>query len=122
MRKRSIALLVALVATFVAPFTVLEVPAAASPGERYTGTNFGAGNLPGGCVQDMSPNNPDNVCYHQKTGLNALDSPQIDVLIMVPVSPTAERDSRIMRQSIEMWEGGLDYLAGEMGLGWLRDG
>lgn len=122
MRKRSIALLVALVATFVAPFTVLKVPAAASPGERYTGTNFGAGNLPGGCVQDMSPNNPDNVCYHQKTGLNALDSPQIDVLIMVPVSPTAERDSRIMRQSIEMWEGGLDYLAGEMGLGWLRDG
>ena len=29
---------------------------------------------------------------------------------------------RIMRQSVEMWEGGIDYLAGEMGLNWLATG
>lgn len=29
---------------------------------------------------------------------------------------------RIMRQSVEMWEGGIDYLAGEMGLDWLAAG
>ena len=57
-----------------------------------------------------------------RTDLNALDSPQVDVLVMVPVSPTAERDMRIMRQSVEMWEGGIDYLATEMGLDWLGQG
>ncbi len=29
---------------------------------------------------------------------------------------------RIMRQSVEMWEGGIDYLAGQMGLDWLESG
>jgi len=57
-----------------------------------------------------------------RTGLNALDSPEVDVLVLVPVSPTAERDMRIMRQAVEMWEGGVDYLAPQMGLGWLADG
>jgi hypothetical protein len=57
-----------------------------------------------------------------KTELNALDSPQVDVLVMVPISPTAERDMRIMRQSVEMWEAGIDYMADEMDLGWLADG
>ena len=33
--------------------------------------------------------------------MNGLDSPEVDVLIMVPASPAAERDMRIMRQSIE---------------------
>ena len=66
--------------------------------------------------------NPDNICHHMRTDLNALDSPQVDVLVMVPVSPTAERDMRIMRQSVEMWEGGIDYLARQMGLDWLAAG
>jgi hypothetical protein len=70
----------------------------------------------------MSVDNPDNVCHHMRTGLNALDSPQVDVLVMVPVSPTAERDLRIMRQSIEMWEGGIDNLATKLGLDWLEQG
>ena len=94
----------------------------ASPGEHYSGPHFGADNFPPGCIRDMSPTNPENICHHMRTGLNALDSPKVDVLVMVPVSPTAERDMRIMRQSVEMWEGGIDYLAGEMGLGWLAAG
>ncbi len=97
-------------------------PAGASPDEHYSGPYFGADNFPPGCIRDMSPTNPDNICYHMRTGLNALDSPQVDVLVMVPVSPTAERDMRIMRQSVEMWEGGIDYLAGQMGLDWLGTG
>lgn len=124
MRKRSVAVLVSLlIALVVAVPTVLVKPAAvASPGEQYSGPYFGENNFPPGCIRDMSADNPENVCYHMRTGLNALDSPQIDVLVMVPVSPTAERDMRIMRQSIEMWEGGIDYLADEMGLDWLSDG
>ena len=94
----------------------------ASPGGQYSGTHFGADNFPPGCIRDMSQSNPANICHHMRTGLNALDSPKVDVLVMVPVSPTAERDMRIMRQSVEMWEGGIDYLAGQMGLGWLASG
>lgn len=97
-------------------------PAVASPQEQYSGPYFGEDNFPPGCIRDMAPTNPDNVCHHMRTGLNALDSPQVDVLVMVPVSPTAERDMRIMRQSVEMWEGGIDYLADQMGLHWLADG
>jgi hypothetical protein len=90
------------------------------PGDSYSGPYFGEDNFPPGCIRDMSAT-PDNICHHMRTGLNALDSPQIDVLIMVPVSPTAERDMRIMRQSIEMWEGGIDYMARQMRLDWLAD-
>ena len=97
-------------------------PAAASPDEHYSGPYFGADNFPPGCIRDMSPDNPDNICHHMRTDLNGLDSPKVDVLVMVPVSPTAERDMRIMRQSVEMWEGGIDYLAGQMGLDWLGAG
>jgi hypothetical protein len=97
-------------------------PAAASPDEHYSGPYFGADNFPPGCIRDMSPDNPDNICHHMRTDLNALDSPKVDVLVMVPVSPTAERDMRIMRQSVEMWEGGIDYLAEQMGLDWLAAG
>jgi hypothetical protein len=99
-----------------------SVTASASPGENYSGPYFGADNFPPGCIRDMSQKNPQNICHHMRTGLNALDSPKVDVLVMVPVSPTAERDMRIMRQSVEMWEGGIDYLAGQMGLGWLASG
>jgi thrombospondin type 3 repeat protein len=97
-------------------------PAGASPSEHYSGPHFGADNFPPGCIRDMSLDNPNNICHHMRTDLNALDSPQVDVLVMVPVSPTAERDMRIMRQSVEMWEGGIDYLAPQMGLDWLATG
>jgi|GEM_PF-919562 len=119
MRKGFLALLVALLVGV--PAMVLNPPVQASPGDQYTSAYFGDGNLPPGCIRDMSPTNPANVCYHMRTGLNALDSPQVDVLVLVPVSPTAERDMRIMRQSVEMWESGIDYLAGETQLDWLKD-
>ena len=133
MRKPLFALLVAAVVAL--PLTFLQTPVQASPGDLYSGTNFGAGNLPSGCENDMLAGEqirlyhegnlnaaPGNVCHHMRTGLNALDSPQVDVLVMVPASPTAERDMRIMRQSVEMWEGGIDYLSEEMGLDWLAQG
>ncbi|WP_154402892.1 thrombospondin type 3 repeat-containing protein [Nocardioides speluncae] len=96
--------------------------AQASPSDEYVGPFFGDGNLPPGCIKDMSRENPANTCYHAKVGLNALDSPKVDVAVLVPASPTAERDLRIVRQAAEAWEGGIHYLADEMGLDWLRDG
>jgi hypothetical protein len=117
---RRLALLVATLLVVVAGLA--SVPAAASPADDYVGPYFGDGNLPPGCIKDMSRDNADNVCYHAKVGLNALDSPKIDVAVLVPASPTAERDLRILRQAAEAWEGGIDYLSGEMGLDWLRDG
>ncbi len=84
--------------------------------------HFGEGHLPTGCVLDMSRDNPDNHCYHEKVLLNGLDSPQIDVAILVPVSPMAEREMRIMRQAVEAWEAGLDNLAERMEMQWLADG
>ena len=120
MRTRRLATLVATLA--VVPAVLFGARAAASPADDYSGTHFGDGNLPAGCIRDMSADNPANICHHMRTDMNGLDSPQVDVLIMVPVSPTAERDMRLMRQSIEMWEGGIDYLATEMGLDWLAQG
>ncbi|MGH2756467.1 MAG: thrombospondin type 3 repeat-containing protein, partial [Actinomycetota bacterium] len=105
-----------------APITILSLPAQATVAEDYSGPYFGAGNLPPGCIADMSKPAPENICHHMRTDLNSLDSPKVDVLVMVPVSPTAERDMRIMRQSVEMWEGGIDHLAKQMGLAWLADG
>ncbi|MBW3657845.1 MAG: thrombospondin type 3 repeat-containing protein [Actinobacteria bacterium] len=104
------------------PLVAMPMAATAAPGDAYDGPYFGDGNLPPGCIRDMARSNPANECYHMRTGLNALDSPQIDVLVVAPVSPTAERDMRIMRQSIEMWEGGIDYLASQMDLPWLEEG
>src|SRR5688500_3421895 len=120
--RHALALLGMLAVTLVLSVALGSVPAGASPGDDYSGPYFGADNFPPGCIRDMSPKNPDNICHHMRTGLNALDSPKVDVLVMVPLSPTAERDMRIMRQSVEMWEGGIDYLAGEMGLNWLAAG
>jgi hypothetical protein len=130
MRKLSLTAVMALVLALSAVTLNEPEPVAASPADNYSGTHFGAGNLPPGCEDDVLVGEQmrtgviatDNACYHMRTGLNALDSPQVDVLIMVPVSPTAERDMRIMRQSVEMWEGGIDYLAEQMGLQWLTDG
>ena len=36
-------------------------PAGASPAEHYSGTHFGADNLPPGCSRDMSLDNPNNI-------------------------------------------------------------
>ncbi|MEY2567657.1 MAG: hypothetical protein QOE35_2186 [Actinomycetota bacterium] len=119
-KRRVVAMVVALIGLTCGSF--LRAPAEARPSEHYTGTHFGAGNLPPGCIADMSLDNPDNKCFHMRTEMNALDSPQVDVLVLVPVSPTAERDMRIMRQSVEMWEAGIHFMAREMGLGWLSDG
>jgi len=90
--------------------------------DKYVGPHFGDGNIPAGCVKDISPANRTNRCFHARVGLNGLDTPSIDVAVLVPASPTAERDRRIMKQTVEMWEGGIDYLAGQMGMTWLRDG
>lgn len=84
-----------------------------------TSSYFGDGNLPPGCIRDMSLDNPRNQCFHMRTGLNALDSPKIDVLVLAPASPTAERDLRLLRQSVEMWAGGIERLSKRMGMGWL---
>jgi len=108
--------------SFAATAFLATTQAQASPADDYVGPFFGDGNLPPGCIKDMSRDNPDNTCFHAKVGLNALDSPVIDVAVLVPGSPTAERDLRIMRQAAQAWEGGIHYLADEMGLDWLRDG
>lgn len=97
-------------------------PAQGSPSESYLRPHFGNGTLPAGCIVDRDPINPDNHCYHMKVGLNALDSPKVDVDVLVPVSPAAERDMRVATQAVQMWDDGLHYLADEMGLGWLRKG
>ncbi|HUR50129.1 MAG TPA: hypothetical protein VMY88_11465, partial [Acidimicrobiales bacterium] len=119
-----------IVLAMVLPAVGASSPVAASPADAYSGTHFGAGNLPPGCENDVPVARQmadgvvaeTNVCHHMRTGMNALDSPQVDVLVLVPVSPTAEQDMRITRQAVEMWEGGIDYLATEMGLGWLAQG
>jgi hypothetical protein len=123
-RKRLSLLLSALVAgtSLVAAAVLTTTAAQASPADDYVGPFYGDGNLPPGCIKDMSRDNPANTCYHAKVGLNALDSPIIDVAVLVPASPTAERDLRIMRQAAKAWEGGIEYLSDEMGLDWLHDG
>jgi len=122
-RKRLSLLLSGALASFsLVAVASLVTPVQASPADDFVGTHFGDGNLPPGCIVDKDPANPANICYHGKIGLNALDSPIIDVAVLVPASPTAERDLRIMRQAVQMWEGGIHYLAGEMGLDWLHDG
>ena len=88
----------------------------------YAGTHFGDGNIPAGCIVDRDEANPDNDCFHMKVGLNALDSPEVNVAVLVPVSPAAERDARLMRQAVEMWDGGIHDLADQMNLQWLSKG
>jgi hypothetical protein len=120
---------------------VLAALGIASVGAAYgqedsSGPYLGDGNIPAICEPEMrdvladgSPN-PDfwlrntetPICHHMRTDLNALDSPQVDVLILVPVSPAAERDMRIMRQSIEMWEAGIQHIARQLELDWLAEG
>jgi hypothetical protein len=118
--------------------TVIAVaaPVSASPSEFYSVPHFGDGNYDDRCAGDFVRGTPEfwyvpgeggltggasssqAVCHHMRTDMNYLDSPQIDVLILVPVTEP-ERSYRLARQSIEMWEGGIDYLASEMGMDWL---
>ncbi|MBW3582044.1 MAG: hypothetical protein KY455_03000 [Euryarchaeota archaeon] len=77
--------------------------------------------LPEGCTSHRDEGY-DPVCYYMRTDLNVLDTPDIDVLILPPASPSAERDLRVMRQAVEMWAEGIDTLAPQMGLDWLSDG
>lgn len=110
------------------PFVVIAlaltaVPSAlGSPSDNYLGPHFGNGRLPAGCITDRDPINPDNLCYHMKVGLNALDSPKVDVDVLIPVSPAAERDMRVATQAVQMWDDGLHYLADQMDLPWLSKG
>ncbi|MCW2681574.1 MAG: Thrombospondin type 3 repeat, partial [Frankiales bacterium] len=91
-------------------------------GAGYSSAHFGDGNMPAGCIVDRDEANPDNGCHHLKVGLNNLDSPIVNVAVLVPVSPTAERDMRVMRQAVEMWGGGIDHLAKQMNMDWLAEG
>ena len=116
--KRSLVVLAAGAVALVG----VGAPATSSPSETFVRPSFGDGTLPAGCIVDRDPINPDNICYHMKVGLNALDSPKIDVAVLVPVSPVAERDMRVAEQAVQMWGEGVDYLADEMGMEWLSDG
>ena len=84
--------LAALVATLLVTAAGWVNIASASPGDDYVGPYFGDKNLPPGCIKDMSRDNPDNDCFHAKVGLNALDSPQVDVAVLVP--DVADRRAR----------------------------
>jgi hypothetical protein len=107
----------------VVALAAMTVPSAlAGPSETYNQPHFGDKNLPAGCIVDRDPLNPDNLCYHMKVGLNALDSPKVDVDVLLPVSPAAERDMRIATQAVQMWDDGLHYLADQMDLDWLDEG
>ncbi len=113
----------------IVALSTMFLTVAADNGLDYTAW-FGDEEWAPDCELDMYPEeggdwltNLEATCHHMRTDMNGLDSPQIDVLVMVPVSPTAERDMRIMRQSVEMWEAGIDYLAAEvMDMQWLADG
>ncbi len=61
-------------------------------------------------------------CHHMAGDMNGLDDPTVDVLIVVPASPAAERDLRITRQSLEMWDEGIDLVAKQLGMDWLAEG
>lgn len=119
----------------VAAFPTPAQAAISGPGTPFS-SSATADNTPAGCATDMV-DGPDAdvrrnwidatpevapVCHHMRVDMNALDSPQVDVLILVPVSPTAERDIRIIRQSVLMWESGIDSIAPRIGLQWLADG
>ncbi|MCW2613914.1 MAG: Thrombospondin type 3 repeat [Frankiales bacterium] len=125
LQPRKVLLLAAAVALGAAVPALGSAPAPgrlAGASAGYAGAQFGDGNLPAGCIVDRDEANPDNDCFHMKVGLNALDSPQVNVAVLVPVSPAAERDMRVMRQAVEMWGGGIEQLATQMNLDWLARG
>lgn len=119
-----------LLALLVAALLAGSIPVnAESPDDINARFSFeeGVDNIPPGCLPFITdalrePEAEVNPCHQIATDMNGLDSPKIDVLLIVPASPAAERDLRIMRQSVQMWEDGLDWMAKDMGLGWFADG
>src|SRR5688500_18506818 len=67
-------------------FAVAPAPVSAKPSDHYSGPHFGDGNLPPNCRNDepigdqlsSGAPNPNNVCHYMRTGMNSLDSPQVD--------------------------------------------
>lgn len=110
------------------PLTILLALALATPlvpGQAAHGgadQHYGLGNLPAACTT-ASTSGPHftDACYHMRTDLNSLDTPIIDVLLVTPVTPYPERDLRVMRQAIEMWEAGIDHIAPQLDMDWLAD-
>lgn len=92
-------------------------------GHGGTDMHYGADAIPEGCTTASGdgPRFTDG-CYHMRTDLNNLDTPLIDVLLVPPASPYAERDLRIMRQAIEMWDAGIHHLAPQLDMAWLAAG
>lgn len=101
----------------------LLVPAASAEAAADVGLRFsreeGVDVVQAGCTTFSYEHNP---CHQGAAMMNGLDSPKIDVLIIAPASPFAERDLRIMRQSVQMWADGLEWLARDMGIHWMADG
>ena len=86
------------------------------------GAHNAVGRIPSGCSGDYTGDQQfTDACYHMRVGLNDIDTPLIDVLLVPPASPYPERDLRAMRQSIEMWDAGIQYLAPQLGYDWLKD-
>jgi hypothetical protein len=104
---------------------MLSLAAPLATVQAVDGVHYGDGYIPAGCSTDSIPSptvdGPHFLdgCYHMRTNLNPIDTPLIDVLIVPPASPHAERDLRTMRQALEMWSEGIEYLAPQMGLDWL---
>lgn len=123
-----------LAATALAATSLLSVAAVTDDGREY-GPYFGD-DMPAICEAEMEPtledgsDNPDYwyadadtaECHHMGGDMNGLDDPIVDVLIIPPTSPAPERDLRIMRQSLEMWDAGIEVVAQQLGLEWLAEG
>jgi hypothetical protein len=108
--------ILALMSLLIAPIAAAE--ASEDVTQRFS-FEEGVDNVQPGCITLDLEFNP---CHQIATSMNGLDTPIIDVLILVPASPAAERDLRILRQSTEMWADGLEWMARDMGLDWLADG
>jgi len=108
-------------AALLVPARADDAPAAVNVLQQYEGSHFGTNNYPPGCTRDASRDDPANVCFRMKdlSSLNPLGTATLQILLLVPASPTATRDVRIMRQAVAMWDGGIHYLAPRMGLPWL---
>lgn len=115
-RRSIVAFAFLLAAPFLTPTAAAE---SATDLELRYAPEEGLDAIQPGCTTFDRESNP---CHQIATSMNGLDSPKVDVLILVPAGPMAERDMRIMRQSVEMWADGVHWLAGDMGFGWMAEG
>lgn len=117
------------------PLSALALLSLASLAIPVTATT----SLPGesGCSTHTSPNPrpdswynaelgvPDTVyddsCFHQFM-VNSPDTPTIDVAIVPPPGAFGLRDANLLKQSVQMWEDGIQHGARGAGMGWLADG